>query len=78
LAGDKALETVIKPAGIFSNSLYGRDIYAVITLPNGERIVGVAKVGGISFPANQNEVMKYSFNLTFQGDLLEWTSAFSF
>jgi hypothetical protein len=38
----------------------------------------VAKVGGISFPANQNEVMKYSFNLTFQGDLLEWTSAFSF
>lgn len=78
LAGDKALETVIKPAGMFSNALYGRDIYAVITLPNGERTVGVAKVGGTSFPANQNEVIKYSFNLIFQGELLEWTSAFNF
>lgn len=78
LAGDKALETVIKPVGMFSSNLFGRDIYAVITLPDGERYAGVAKIGSMSLPANQNEVKRFSFTLIYQGEILEWNPPYSF
>jgi len=78
LAGDKALETVIKPVGMFSSTLFGRDIYAVITLPDGERYAGVAKIGSMSLPASQNEVKRFSFTLIYQGEILEWNPPYSF
>lgn len=78
LAGDKALETVIKPVGMFSNILFGRDIYAIITLPDGERYAGIAKIGSMSLPANQNEVKRFSFTLVYQGEMLEWNPPFNF
>jgi len=78
LAGDKALETVIKPVGMFSNVLFGRDIYAIITLPDGERYAGIAKIGSMSLPANQNEVKRFSFTLVYQGEMLEWNPPFNF
>lgn len=78
LAGDKALETIIKPVGIFSDTLYGRDIYAAVTMPDGERFAGIAKISNLSLPANQNEVKRFSFSLLFQGDYFEWNPPFCF
>lgn len=78
LTGDKALETIIKPVGMFSDLLYGRDIYAAVTMPDGERFAGIAKISGLSLPANQNEVKRFSFNLLFQGDYFEWYPPFCF
>jgi hypothetical protein len=78
LAGDKALETIVKPVGIFSSELFGRDVYVVITMPNGERFEGIAKIGSMSLPSNQNDVQKFSFNLLFQGDDFQWYPPFTF
>ncbi|AXK90442.1 hypothetical protein CrV_gp030 [Cylindrospermopsis raciborskii virus RM-2018a] len=78
LTGDKALETIIKPVGIFSNLLYGRDIYAAVTMPDGERFAGIAKISNLALPANQNEVKRFSFNLLYQGDYFEWYPPFCF
>lgn len=78
LTGDEALETIIKPVGIFSNLLYGRDIYAAVTMPDGERFAGIAKISNLSLPANQNEVKRFSFSLLFQGDYFEWYPPFCF
>lgn len=72
LAGDEALERVIKPVAGFQGEFFGREIYAVATFPDGERLAGAAKVTAFNFPANQNEVKKYSFTLTFMGKSFEW------
>ena len=73
LAADEALESVIKPVGAFQGNMFNREIYAAATFSDGERIEGVAKVYALNFPANQNEVKKYSFTLAFQGRAFTWT-----
>lgn len=76
LAADEALESVIKPVGAFQGNMFNREIYAAATFSDGERIEGVAKVYALNFPANQNEVKKYSFTLAFQGRAFTWTQPY--
>jgi len=78
LAGDECLETVVKPIAAFNSELLGREVYAVATFPDGERLAGAAKITAFNMPANQNEVKKYSFNLTFQGRAFNWTAPYTF
>ncbi len=73
LIGDECLETVVKRAAGFDNARLGREVYAITTMPDGERIAGVAKIMALNLPANQNEVKKYSFTLMYQGSIYEWT-----
>jgi hypothetical protein len=77
LAADEALESVIKPIGAFSGNMFNREIYAAATFSDGERIEGVAKIYALNFPANQNEVKKYSFTLAFQGRAFTWTRPYT-
>ena len=77
LIGDECLETVVKTADGFDNARLGREVYAITTMPDGERIAGVAKIMPLNLPANQNEVKKYSFTLMYQGSIYEWTAPYS-
>lgn len=77
LAADEALESVIKPVGAFQGNMFNREIYAAATFSDGERIEGVAKIYALNFPANQNEVKKYSFTLAFQGRAFTWTQPYT-
>ena len=77
LAADEALETVIKPVGAFAGNMFNREIYAAATFSDGERLEGVAKIYALNFPANQNEVKKYSFTLAFQGRQFTWTQPYT-
>jgi len=77
LAADEALETVIKPVGALAGNLFNREIYAAATFSDGERLEGVAKIYALNFPANQNEVKKYSFTLAFQGRQFTWTQPYT-
>lgn len=78
LAGDEALESIVKPLGAFSGQLFGREAFAVATMPDGERFEGFAKITALNFPANQNEVKKYSFTLTYQGRTFAWYTPYDF
>lgn len=78
LAGDEALETVVKPLGAFNGHLFGREAFAVATMPDGERFEGFAKITALNFPANQNEVKKYSFTLTYQGRTFAWYTPYDY
>ena len=78
LIGDPALETIIKPVGGLTSALMGREVYAIATKPNGEIFEGAVMVSALNFPANQNEVDKYSFTLTFQGNSFAWTAPYKF
>ena len=78
LIGDPALETIIKPVGGLTSALMGREVYAIATKPNGEIFEGAAMISALNFPANQNEVDKYSFTLTFQGNSFAWTVPYRF
>lgn len=77
LAADAALETVIKPVGAFHGNMFNREIYAAATFSDGERLEGAAKIYALNFPANQNEVKKYSFTLAFQGRSFTWTKPYT-
>lgn len=78
LAGDECLETIVKPVAAFNSELLGREVHAVATFPDGERLAGAAKITAFNMPANQNEVKKYSFNLAFQGRAFTWTAPYTF
>ena len=78
LPGDEAMETVIKPVAGLTSALMGREIYVIATKPNGEIFEGAAMVSALNFPANQNEVDKYSFTLSFQGNTFAWTRPYTF
>jgi len=78
LAGDEVLENIIKPVAGFKGFMFNREIYAVAMFPDGERLRGVAKITAFNMPANQNEVKKYSFNLTFQGRAFAWDAPYIF
>ncbi len=73
--GDLAYTDIIQKVTL-NSAFLNREIYAIGTLPDGEKFEGAAKVMGLNMPANQNEVKKYSFNLTFQGDSFIWTPAY--
>lgn len=73
--GDLAYVDIIKK--VSDNSAFtNREVYVIATLPDGEKFEGAAKVMGLSEPANQNEVKKYSFSLPFQGDSFIWTPGY--
>lgn len=74
-AGDLAYTNIIQKVTLDSAFL-NREIYAVATFPDGEKFEGATKVMGLNMPANQNEVKKYSFNLTFLGDSFIWTPGY--
>jgi hypothetical protein len=74
-AGDLAYVDIIKRVSDDSVFL-NREIYAIATLPDGEKFEGAAKLMGLNEPANKDEVKKYSFNLTFQGDSFIWTPGY--
>jgi len=78
LAGDEGLESIVKPVGAFSGHLFGREVFAVATMPDGERFEGFAKIYALNFPANQNEVKKYSFTLAFQGRTFSWYTPYDY
>lgn len=74
---DKGLETVIKRVA-YDFAFIGREIYAVLTYPDGEVFRGAAKIQNPSKPGNQNEVKKFTFTLAFQGESFEQISAYTF
>lgn len=76
IEGDFGLNRVIKPAANY-NPWINREVYAVLTRPNGERFEGAAITMNYTEPANQNEVLRYSFQLQYQGDPI-WTPAYQF
>jgi hypothetical protein len=76
IEGDFALNQIIKYAANLP-SYINREIHAVLTRPNGERFAGTALTMNYTEPANQNEVMRYSFQLQYQGDPV-WTPAYQF
>ena len=78
LVGDEALETIVKPCGALSSAFFGREVYAIATKPNGEQFEGAAMIMALNFPANQNEIDKYSFTLNFQGSSFIWTRPYTF
>jgi len=78
LAGDEGLETIVKPVGAFTGYLFGREVFAVATMPDGERFEGFANITALNFPANQNEVKKYSFTLTYQGRTFAWYTPYDY
>lgn len=74
-AGDLAYTDIIQKVTL-NSAFLNREVYAIGTLPDGEKFEGAAKVMGLNMPANQNEIKKYSFNLTFQGDSFIWTPGY--
>jgi len=65
--GDECLENIVKPVGSFDSALFGREVYSIITLPDGEQFKGAAKLMGLNLPMNQNEIKKATFSLMYQG-----------
>lgn len=66
IVNDECLYGIIKPLAK-SEALFGREVYAVVTYPDGEKIVGAAKIKSYQEQGNQNEIKKYSFQLQVQG-----------
>lgn len=66
IVNDECLYSIIKPLAK-TDALFGREVYAVITYPDGERISGAAKIKAYSEAGNQNEIKKYQFTLQTQG-----------
>ncbi|MFM6871150.1 MAG: phage tail tube protein [Dolichospermum sp.] len=73
--GDMAYTNIIQKVSLDS-AFINREIYAIATFPDGEKFEGAAKIMGLNMPANQNEVKKYTFNLTFLGDSFIWTPGY--
>jgi hypothetical protein len=78
VASDAAMETILKVVGGLTSGFIGKEVYAIATKPNGECFEGAAMISALNFPANQNEVDKYSCTLTFMGDSFIWTPPYSF
>lgn len=49
--------------------LMNRPLWAIATLPTGERYEGVAKTTALTMPVTVQEVMKYTGTLEFQGEI---------
>lgn len=66
IINDQCLNTIVKPLAK-SEAIFGREVYAVVTYPDGERIAGAAKMTAYSESGNQNEVRRYQASLQIQG-----------
>ena len=75
--GDEGLYGVIIPVSLTAG-LFGREIYAVLTYPDGSQHKGAAKVKNLNLPSNPSEVAKYSFSLQMQGSSYEFVTPFTF
>lgn len=64
--GDEGLYSVIVPVSL-DGGLFGREIFAVLTYPDGSQHKGAAKVKNLSMPGDPNEVIRYDFQLQMQG-----------
>jgi hypothetical protein len=71
IPGDRALYTIVKPVTL-NFGFYGRELYVARNMPDGEIMRGVAKLGNYNEPGNQNEVKKFSFEMTIQGSTFEY------
>lgn len=72
--GDIALEQMIKRT--FNDpSFVNRELYAIATYPNGARFEGPTKVTALTTPATAMEIMKYTFTLEFQDEVI-WSPAY--
>lgn len=74
---DYGLTGIIKQVGL-NFGLKGREVYAVLTYPDGEIHRGAAKVMNYSQPGNQNEVKRGNFTLQFQGESYRYIPAYGF
>jgi hypothetical protein len=69
--GDACLYNIVKPLNL-SNALFGREVWAIATYPDGEQLRGAAKVTNYQQPGNKDQFKKFSFDLTFMGGGFEW------
>lgn len=72
--GDIALEQFIKRT-YFDPTYMNRELYAIATYPNGAKFEGAAKSTALNLTGTPMEVMKYTFTLEFQDEVL-WTPAY--
>lgn len=49
-------------------AFFGKEIYAVLTSPDGEMMRGAAIARNLQLPGTQNEIKRVSFQLSFQGN----------
>lgn len=77
IPADDCLERVIKPVTI-RGAFFGKEVFAKLSLPDGEEFSGVAKIRNFSSEGNQNEVKRYSFELTFMGSTFNQLQAYFF
>ncbi|NEQ28722.1 MAG: hypothetical protein F6K28_59135 [Microcoleus sp. SIO2G3] len=73
IPGDRGLYQIVKPVCLEA-AFFGREVYAILSLPDGEMFEGVAKVRNFSAPGSQNEVKKYTFELMIMGATFKYTS----
>lgn len=72
--GDIALEQFVKRT-YFDPVFMNRELYAIATYPNGTRFEGPSKITALNLTGTPMEVMKYTFTLEFQDEVL-WTPGY--
>lgn len=72
--GDIALEQFVKRT-YFDPVFMNRELYAIATYPNGSRFEGAAKATALNLTGTPMEVMKYTFTLEFQDEVI-WSPAY--
>lgn len=72
--GDIALEQFVKRT-YFDPAFMNRELYAIATYPNGTRFEGPSKITALNLTGTPMEVMKYTFTLEFQDEVL-WTPGY--
>ncbi|MBW4460439.1 MAG: hypothetical protein KME47_09390 [Nodosilinea sp. WJT8-NPBG4] len=74
---DRALTEIVYRAGQ-TTQFFGSEVFFLLSYPDGSEDRGVAKIGNLNRPGNMNEIKKYSFELSVQGDTYEYIPAYSF
>lgn len=74
---DKALTTIVYKVGQ-ETQFFGREVFFVLSYPDGSEDRGVAKIGNLNRPGNMNEIKKFSFELNVMGDTYDYIPAYAF
>lgn len=72
--GDIVLEQFVKRT-YFDPVFMNRELYAIATYPNGARFEGPSKITALNLTGTPMEVMKYTFTLEFQDEVI-WSPAY--
>ena len=75
---NRAFFELVQNVALKGGGFYGREVYATLTLPDGERKEGAALIQNYQEPGNQNEVRRASFDLVFQGDSFTVLSGYTY